>query len=61
MVEFEDNHIDLLNDCVTRRLGFRPVRQTLKIEASCEQLRLNGRCPNLIASRLSGRRLRKKR
>ncbi len=61
VVEFEDDHIDTLNDCVARRLGFRPVRQTLKIEASCEQLRLNGRCPNLIASRLSGRRLRKKR
>ena len=61
VVEFEDTHIDLLNDCVTRRLGFRPVRQSLKIEASCEQLRLNGRCPNLIASRLSGKRLRKKR
>lgn len=61
VVEFEDPHVDLLNDCVTRRLGFRPVRQTLKIEASCEQLRLNGRCQNLIASRLSGRRLRKKR
>lgn len=61
VVEFEDAHIDTLNDCVTRRLGFRPVRQTLKIEASCEQLRKNGRCPNLIASRLSGKRLRKKR
>lgn len=61
VLEFEDAHVDLLNDCVTRRLGFRPVRQSLKIEASCEQLRLNGRCPNLIASRLSGKRLRKKR
>lgn len=61
VIEFEDAHIDLLNDCVTRRLGFRPVRQTLKIEASCELLRLNGRCQNLIASRLSGKRLRKKR
>lgn len=61
VVEFEDNHIDLLNDCVTRRLGFRPLRQMLRIEAACEQLRLNGRCPNLIASRLSGKRLRKKR
>jgi len=61
VVEFEDAHVDLLNDCVTRRLGFRPMRQTLKIEASCEQLRVNGRCPNLIASRLSGKRLRKKR
>jgi Fur family ferric uptake transcriptional regulator len=61
VVEFEDAHIDLLNDCVTRRLGFKPLRQTLRIEANCEQLRLNGRCPNLIATRLSGKRLRKKR
>ncbi len=61
VVEFEDAHIDLLNDCVTRRLGFKPARQTLKIEANCEQLRNNGRCPNLIASRLTGKRLRRKR
>lgn len=61
VVEFEDSNIEHLTDCVTRRIGFRPVRQTLKIEASCEQLRLKGRCPNLIASRLSGKRLRKKR
>ena len=61
VMEFEDAHIARLNDCVTRRLGFKPLRQTLKIEANCEQLRLNGRCPNLIAARLSGQRLRKKR
>jgi len=61
VVEFEDSHLDLLNDCVTRRLGFKPIRQTIKIEANCEQLRLKGRCPNLIASRLTGKRLRKKR
>ncbi|MES2996976.1 MAG: Fur family transcriptional regulator [Verrucomicrobiota bacterium] len=61
VVEFEDHHIDTLNDCVTRRLGFKPVRQTLKIEANCEKLRSTGRCPSLIASRLSGKRLRKKR
>lgn len=61
VVEFEDEHIEVLNDCVSRRLGFKPVRQTLKIEATCEQLRQHGRCPNLIASRLTGRRLRKKR
>ena len=61
VVEFEDAHIDLLNDCVTRRLGFKPLRQTLKIEGSCEQLRRTGRCTNLIAARLSGKRLRKKR
>ncbi len=61
VVEFEDSHLDLLNDCVTRRLGFKPIRQTIKIEANCEQLRLKGRCPNLIATRLTGKRLRRKR
>ncbi len=61
VVEFEDAHIDLLNDCLTRRLGFKAIRQSIKIEANCEQLRNNGRCPNLIAARLSGKRLRKKR
>lgn len=61
VVEFEDPHVDLLNDCVTRRLGFRTVRQTIKIEANCEQLRTTGRCSSLIASRLTGKRLKKKK
>ena len=61
VVEFEDAHVEVLNDCVTRRLGFRPVRQTIKIEATCEQLRTQGRCPNLIATRLTGKRLKKKK
>lgn len=61
VVEFEDTHLEVLNDCVTRRLGFKPHRQSVKIEANCEQLRVKGRCPNLIATRLSGRRLPKKR
>ncbi|NJM37467.1 MAG: transcriptional repressor [Akkermansiaceae bacterium] len=61
VVEFEDSHLDLLNDCVTRRLGYKAVRQSIKIEASCEQLRTKGFCPNLIATRLTGKRLRKKR
>jgi Fur family ferric uptake transcriptional regulator len=42
-------------------MGFKPVQQSVRIEANCEQLRLKGRCPNLIATRLTGRRLRKKR
>ena len=61
VVEFEDSHIEMLNDCVTRRLGFKPARQSLRIEAHCEQLRLRGRCPNLIAARLTGKKLRRKR
>ena len=61
VLEFEDSGIDTLNDCVARRLGFRPLEHSLKIEASCEQLRLKGRCSSLIESRLSGKRLRKRR
>ncbi len=61
VVEFEDAHVDIQTDCVSRRLGFRTIRQSIKIEASCEQLRLKGRCQNLINTRLSGKRLRRKR
>jgi len=61
VVEFEDSGIEVLSECVTRRHGFHAVRQSVKIEATCEQLRKNGRCPNLIQRRLSGRRLRRKR
>ena len=61
VLEFEDPHVDLLNDCLTRRMGFRPVRQTIKIEACCEQLRLKGSCPNLIQARVTGKRLPGKR
>jgi Fur family ferric uptake transcriptional regulator len=61
IVEFEDEHVDIQTDCVSRRLGFRAIRQSIKIEANCEKLRLNGRCQNLIDTRLSGKRLRKKR
>lgn len=57
VIEFEDSHLELLNDCLTRRLGFRPKRQAIKIEACCEQLRLKGSCPNLIQARVTGKRL----
>jgi len=57
VIEFEDSHLEVLHDCLTRRLGFRPSRQSLRIEACCEQLRATGRCPHLIQARLSGKRL----
>jgi len=57
VLEFEDEHIELLNDCMTRRLGFRPKSQSLRIEACCEKLRANGRCENLIQARIQGKRL----
>lgn len=61
IVEFQHAHIQLLNDCLTRQLGFRPVRQSIRIEATCEQLRTKGRCPNLIANRLAKKRIPKRR
>ncbi|KAB2640608.1 MAG: transcriptional repressor [Verrucomicrobia bacterium] len=61
VVEFEDAQLEGLTASMTRRLGFEPIRQSLKVEATCEQLRNHGRCPNLIATRLSGKRLRRKR
>ena len=44
VVEFEDEHIALLNDCITRRLGFRPQLQSMRIEAHCDELARNGHC-----------------
>lgn len=61
ILEFEDNHLELLNDCLTRRLGFRPKSQSIRIEANCEALRNNGSCPNLIQARVQGKRLPKQR
>lgn len=60
VIEFEDDNIDILNDCLTRRMGFRPVSQSIRIEAACETLRSKGVCQNLIQSRIEGKRIRKR-
>ena len=44
VVEFEDIHMSLLEDCITRRLGFRPETSSVRIEASCDEWRLKGSC-----------------
>jgi Fur family transcriptional regulator, ferric uptake regulator len=61
VLEFEDAHLELLNDCLTRRMGFRPKSQSIRIEANCEALRTKGSCQNLIQARIAGKRLPKKR
>lgn len=61
VIEFEDDHLEVLNDCVTRRLGFQPVKQSLRIEACCDEIRSSGQCPNLLDARLQGKRFRGKR
>jgi Fur family ferric uptake transcriptional regulator len=44
VVEFEDDHIALLEDCITRRLGFKPTSKSIRIQANCEELARTGHC-----------------
>ena len=46
VVEFEDQHLNLLEDCLSRRLGFQPQASSLRIEAACDELRTRGTCPH---------------
>jgi len=46
IIEFEDPNMELLENCITRRLGFSPANKTVKIEATCDQLKLKGHCKN---------------
>lgn len=52
VLEFEDTHIETLFDCITRRLGFRPTKKSMRIEACCDKLRKDGVCENLLEMRL---------
>ncbi len=44
IIEFEDTNMELLENCITRRLGFSPANKTLKIEAHCDELKSRGAC-----------------
>lgn len=44
VVEFEDDHIAVMEDCITRRLGFTPASKTIRIVAKCDQLGRTGHC-----------------
>lgn len=61
VLEFEDTHVGLLNDCLSKRMGYTPVAQAIRIEASCDQLRIKKSCPNLIKARVEGKRLPRQR
>jgi Fur family ferric uptake transcriptional regulator len=49
VVEFEDEHIALLHDCISRRLGFKPQLKSMRIEAHCEELAREGACRHKTA------------
>ena len=46
IVEFEDKHIETLEDCITKRLGFSPSTKMVRIEGSCDKLKQSGECEN---------------
>lgn len=50
VVEFEDAHLSVMEDCVSRRLGFTPTLKAIRIEARCDELRRVGSCRNQKAA-----------
>ena len=46
IIEFEDTNIELLENCISRRLGFSPASKAVKIEGHCDELKLKGTCRN---------------
>jgi Fur family ferric uptake transcriptional regulator len=46
IIEFEDTNIELLENCITRRLGFSPANKMVKIEGHCDELKRKGHCDN---------------
>jgi len=50
IIEFEDTNIELLENCITRRLGFSPANKMVKIEGHCDELKLKGHCGHRAGS-----------
>jgi Fur family ferric uptake transcriptional regulator len=46
IIEFEDTNMELLENCITRRLGFSVANKAVKIEGHCDELKLKGTCRN---------------
>lgn len=44
IIEFEDANMELLENCISRRLGFSPANKSVKIEAHCDELKMHGSC-----------------
>jgi Fur family ferric uptake transcriptional regulator len=60
IIEFEDTNIELLENCITRRLGFSPTSKMVKIEAHCDRLKAEGACANRPATKGPARKGRSK-
>lgn len=46
IVEFEDRNMETLENCISKRLGFSPASKSVRIEATCDQLKSSGVCKN---------------
>jgi Fur family ferric uptake transcriptional regulator len=46
IVEFEDRNIETLENCISKRLGFSPASKSVRIEATCDELKAKGKCAN---------------
>src|SRR4051812_27881854 len=44
IVEFDDVHIDTLESCISKRLGFSAEKKVIRIEATCDELKSKGAC-----------------
>ncbi len=54
IVEFEDVHIDTLETCISKRLGFSPAEKTVRIEARCDELEARARAAKVWILRSDG-------
>ena len=44
IIEFEDTNMELLENCITRRLGFSPANKSVRIEGHCDEFARHGSC-----------------
>jgi Fur family ferric uptake transcriptional regulator len=49
IVEFEDVHIDTLETCISKRLGYTPTGKVVRIEAHCDEFQRSGSCKHKVA------------
>lgn len=50
ILEFEDVHIDTLEVCISKRMGFTPKGKVVRIEAHCDEFQQTGQCRRQQAS-----------
>jgi Fur family ferric uptake transcriptional regulator len=52
IVEFEDRNIEMLENCISKRLGFSPSNKVVRIEARCYELKRSGACTKAMPAKV---------